>query len=218
MDNCVKSWNQFEKAISEKKIKKLRKEDKLMLLEYFKDERNKVLNMENEIKNTKETNLEKIKENERELRYLLAKEKEKEEEIVVQINFERYLKTLSEHLIENTELKNPEERINEFKESKNFLNKLNFILNKKYEIDTDGALYYVYYVITEKHGVHTNEKREQNDDAKKLENNFNESISKYVQNTVGDASSVTGSTGSYSKGNKLKLSGRDKLREEEKQY
>ena len=41
MDNCVKSWNQFERAISEKKIKKLRKEDKLMLLEYFKDERNK---------------------------------------------------------------------------------------------------------------------------------------------------------------------------------
>ena len=179
--------------------------------------RKKVLNMENEIKNTKETNFEKIKENERELRYLLAKEKEKEEEIVVQINFERYLKTLSEHLIENTELKNPEERINEFKESKNFLNKLNFILNKKYEIDTDGALYYVYYVITEKHGVRTNDKREQNDDAKKLENNFNESISKYVQNTVGDASSVTGSTGTYSKGNKLKLSGRDKLREEEKQ-
>ncbi len=185
-----------------------------------KNLRNKVLNMENEIKNSKEKNLEKIKENERELRRLISREKEKEEEIVVQLNFDRYLKTLSDHLSENTDIKNPEKLIEEFKESKNSVNKLNFILNKKYEIDTDGILYFVYYVITEKHGANPNlnqNNKFENDDEKKLENNFNESISKYVQNTVGDASSVQSSAGTYSKGNRLKLSGRDKLKEEEKQ-
>ena len=179
--------------------------------------RKQVLNIENEIKNSKETNLDKIRENEKELRRLLSKEKEKEEEIVVQLNFERYLKTLSDYLIDNTEIKNAEEKINEFKESKNYLNKLNFILNKKYEIDTDGCLYFVYYVITEKHGINSNEKRMNNDDEKKLENNFNDSISKYVQNTVGESSTASGSVSTYSKGNKLKLSGREKLKEEEKQ-
>ena len=153
-----------------------------------KNFRKKVLNMENEIKNGKEKDLEKIKENERELKRLLTKEKE----IVVQLDYERYLNTLTNNLSDNGE-------------------------NKKYEIDTDGCLYYVYYVITEKHGANQNENKIQNDDAQKLENNINESISKYVQNTVGDASSVSSTTGTYSKGNRLKLTGRDKLKEEEKQ-
>ncbi len=56
-----------------------------------------------------------------------------------------------------------------------------------------------------------------NDDEKKLENNLNDSISKYVQNTVGESSTASGSVSTYSKGNKLKLSGREKLKEEEKQ-
>ncbi len=53
----------------------------------------------------------------------------------------------------------------------------------------------------------------QNDDAQKLENNINESISKYVQNIVGDESSIRRTTGNYSKGNRLKLTRRDKLKE-----
>ena len=66
--------------------------------------------------------------------------------------------------------------------------------------------------------MNSNEKRmKNNDDEKKLENNFNESISKYVQNTVGESSTASGSVSTYSKGNKLKLSGREKLKEEEKQ-
>ena len=68
--------------------------------------------MENEIKNGKEKDLEKIKENERELKRLLSKEKEKEEEIVVQLNYERYLKTLTDYLSDNGEIKNSEEKIN----------------------------------------------------------------------------------------------------------
>ena len=84
-----------------------------------KNFRKKVLNMENEIKNGKEKDLEKIKENERELKRLLSKEKEKEEEIVVQLNYERYLKTLTDHLSDNREIKNSEEKLNEFKNSKN---------------------------------------------------------------------------------------------------
>ena len=59
----------------------------------------------------------------------------------------------------------------------------------------------IYYVITEKHGTNQNE------------NNISESISKYVQNKVGDASSVSRTTGNYSKGNRLKLTRRDKLKE-----
>ena len=77
--------------------------------------------MENDIKNSKEKDKEKIKANQRELQKLKDKEKEKEEEIVVQLNFERYLKTLSDYLIDNTEIKNAEEKINEFKESKNLI-------------------------------------------------------------------------------------------------
>jgi hypothetical protein len=67
----------------------------------------------------------------------------------------------------------------------------------------------------EKHGAHENEKHK-NDDEKKLEKNLNDSISKYVQNTIGEASSASGTTSSYSRGNKLKLTGREKLKEEEK--
>jgi len=47
-------------------------------------------------------------------------------------------------------------------------------------------------------------------------NNFNNSLSRYVQNIVGDASSVSGSSIGTSKVNRLKLSGREKLKEEEK--
>ena len=47
-------------------------------------------------------------------------------------------------------------------------------------------------------------------------NNLNNSISRYVQNTIGEASSVSGSSIGTNKGNKFKLSGRDKLKEEEK--
>ncbi len=41
MNNCVNSWNQFEKTIKDKKLGKLKKQDKLILLEYFKNEKNK---------------------------------------------------------------------------------------------------------------------------------------------------------------------------------
>ena len=47
-------------------------------------------------------------------------------------------------------------------------------------------------------------------------NNLNNSISRYVQNTLGEGSSVSGSSVGTNKGNRFKLSGREKLKEEEK--
>ena len=67
-------------------------------------------------------------------------------------------------------------------------------------------------------GSNTNEKK-QEDEKQKFDmenNNFNNSLSRYVQNTAGDASSVSGSSAGTNKGNRLKLSGREKLKEEEK--
>ena len=46
-------------------------------------------------------------------------------------------------------------------------------------------------------------------------NNINNSISIYVQNTIDDSSSVSSSIGT-NKGSRFKISGRDKLKEEEK--
>ena len=174
--------------------------------------------MENDIKNSKEKDKEKIKANQRELQKLKDKEKEKEEEILVNLNFNRYLKTLSDFVRDNSDIKNPEKIIESFQAQKNLLSKLTFILNKKYEIDIEGEIYIVYYVVTEKNGGNTNEKK-QEDEKQKFDmenNNFNNSLSRYVQNTVGDASSVSGSSIGTSKGNRLKLSGREKLKEEEK--
>ena len=93
--------------------------------------------MENEIKNSKERNLKKREANERELKKLKDKEKEKEEEILVHLNFNHYLKTLSDFLRDNSDVKNPEKIIESFQTQKNLFQKLTFILNKKYEIDTD---------------------------------------------------------------------------------
>ena len=45
-----------------------------------------------------------------ELKRLLSKEKE--EEIIVQLDYERYLKTLTDYLSDNGEIKNSEEKIN----------------------------------------------------------------------------------------------------------
>jgi len=174
--------------------------------------------MENDIKNSKEKDKEKIKANQRELQKLKDKEKEKEEEILVNLNFNRYLKTLSDYTRDNSDIKNPENIIESFQTQKNLFQKLTFILNKKYEIDTDGEIYIVYYVVTEKNGNNSNEKR-QDDEKQKFDmenNNFNNSLSRYVQNTVGEASSISGSSIGTSKGNRLKLSGREKLKEEEK--
>ena len=39
----VESWKKFEKMISDKKIKKMRNDDRKILMEYFNDENNKVL-------------------------------------------------------------------------------------------------------------------------------------------------------------------------------
>ena len=174
--------------------------------------------MENEIKNSKERNLKKREANERELKKLKDKEKEKEEEILVNLNFNHYLKTLTNFLKDNSDVKNPEKIIENFENQKNLLSKLTFILNKKYEIDTDGEIYIVYYVLTEKNGRNSNEKK-QEDEKKKFDmenNNLNNSISHYVQNTIGEASSVSGSSIGTNKGNRFKLSGREKLKEEEK--
>ena len=174
--------------------------------------------MENDIKNSKEKDKEKIKANQRELQKLKDKEKEKEEEILANLNFNHYLKTLSDFLRDNSDIKNPEKILESFQAQKNLLSKLTFILNKKYEIDTEGEIYIVYYVVTEKNGNNSNEKK-QEDEKQKFDmenNNFNNSLSRYVQNTVGDVSSVSGSSIGTSKGNRLKLSGREKLKEEEK--
>ena len=174
--------------------------------------------MEKDIKNSKEKDKEKIKANQRELQKLKDKEKEKEEEILVNLNFNRYLKTLSDYLKDNSDIKNPEKIIESFQIQKNLFQKLTFILNKKYEIDTDGEIYIVYYVVTEKNGNNSNEKK-QDDEKQKFDmenNNFNNSLSRYVQNTVGEASSISGSSIGTSKGTRLKLSGREKLKEEEK--
>ena len=174
--------------------------------------------MEKDIENSKEKDKEKIKANKRELQKLKDKEKEKEEEILVQLNYNRYLKTLTDFLKDNSDVKNPETIIDSFSSQKNLLQKLTFVLNKKYEIDTDGEVYIVYYVVTEKNGSNTNEKK-QEDEKQKFDmenNNFNNSLSRYVQNTVGDASSVSGTSAGTNKGNRLKLSGREKLKEEEK--
>ncbi len=174
--------------------------------------------MENDLKNSKEKDIEKIKANERELQKLKDKEKEKEEEILVKLNFERYLKTLSDFLRDNSDIKNPEKIIESFETQRNLFQKLTFVLNKKYEIDTDGQIYIVYYVVTEKNGNNTNEKKQEEEKQKfDIENNNLNSISRYVQNTVGEASSVSqGSSIGTNKGNRLKLSGREKLKEEEK--
>ena len=174
--------------------------------------------MEKDIENSKEKDKEKIKANKRELQKLKDKEKEKEEEILVNLNYNKYLRILSEYLKDNSDIKDPEKILESFQIQKNLLSKLTFILNKKYEIDTDGQIYIVYYVITEKNGSNTNEKK-QDDEKEKFDmenNNFNNSLSRYVQNTVGDASSVSGSSIGTNKRNRLKLSGREKLKEEEK--
>ena len=41
MNKCVKSWETYEKIIKNKKIKKMRKDDKVNLFQYFIDEKNK---------------------------------------------------------------------------------------------------------------------------------------------------------------------------------
>ena len=46
--------------------------------------------------------------------------KEKEEEILVQLNFNHYLKTLSDYLRKNSDIKNPEKIIESFKSHKNY--------------------------------------------------------------------------------------------------
>ena len=199
----------FGKMFNKIKVEKVDKKSQLQ---------RQVEEMENDIKNSKETDKKKIEANQRELQKLKDKEKEKEEEILVQLNYNRYLKTLTDFLKDNSDVKNPETIIDSFSSQKNLLQKLTFVLNKKYEIDTDGEVYIVYYVVTEKNGSNTNEKK-QEDEKQKFDmenNNFNNSLSRYVQNTAGDASSVSGSSAGTNKGNRLKLSGREKLKEEEK--
>ena len=199
----------FNKMFNKIQIEKIEKKTRLQ---------RQVEEMENDIKNSKETDLKKIEANERELKKLKDKEKEKEEEILVNLNFNHYLKTISDFLRDNSDVKNPEKIIESFQSQKNLLNKLTFLLNKKYEIDTDGEIYIVYYVTTEKNGNNTNEKK-QEDEKQKFDmenNNFNNSISRYVQNTLGEGSSVSGSSVGTNKGNRFKLSGREKLKEEEK--
>ena len=46
--------------------------------------------------------------------------KEKEEEILVQLNYNHYLKTLSDYLRKNSDIKNPEKIIESFKSHKNY--------------------------------------------------------------------------------------------------
>ena len=46
--------------------------------------------------------------------------KEKEEEILVQLNYNHYLKTLSDYLRKNSDIKNPEKINESFKSHKNY--------------------------------------------------------------------------------------------------
>ncbi len=73
-------------------------------------------------------------------------------------------------------------------------------------------------IYNRKNGINSNEKKPEEEKQKfKMEtNNINNSISRYVQNTIVDSSSTAGSSIGTNQGSRFKLSGRDKLKEEEK--
>ena len=73
-------------------------------------------------------------------------------------------------------------------------------------------------IYNRKNGINSNEKKPE-EEKQKFEvetNNINNSISRYVQNTIVDVSSISGISIGTNYGSRFKLTGRDKLKEEEK--
>ena len=85
---------------------------------------------------------------------LIAAEKQKkmerESEITANLHYKHYLKTLQEYFVDNNDIKNKDKIIEELKTNKQHIYSLIFTITKKYEIDTEGEIYCVYYTVTKK--------------------------------------------------------------------
>ena len=75
---------------------------------------------------------------------------ERESEITANLHYKHYLKTLQDYFVDNNDIKNKDKIIDELKTNKQHIYSLIFTITKKYEIDTDGEIYCVYYTVTKK--------------------------------------------------------------------
>ena len=162
--------------------------------------------------------LEQQRARDREIKENKQKLLEENSEIVAHLDYKYYYSTLKEYLLDNNDVKNKDKLLEKLKDKYKYIKSLEFVLTKKYEINNDDEIYSVYYALIHKSGQEDINNIEKEKERKKFEKNnkdgINEDSFSYI---IGDNNSSTGSsTGHTSVTQRQVISGREKLKLEEK--